>query len=64
MIDLSNVQRFMRAQGIDVWLLYDFRGGNPIFWQLLGGKRATTRRSFLFLTAEGDTTLLTHAIER
>ena len=64
MIDLSNVQQFMRAQGIDVWLLYDFRGGNPIFWQLLGGKRATTRRSFLFLTSEGDTTLLTHAIER
>ena len=64
MIDLSTVQTFMQTKGIDVWLLYDFRGGNPIFWQLLGGKRATTRRSFLFLPSTGNATLLTHAIER
>lgn len=64
MIDLSNVQQFMKCKGIDMWALYDFRGGNPIFWQLLGGKRTTTRRSFLFLPCEGEAKLLTHAIER
>ena len=64
MIDLSTVKQFMQSKGIDVWLLYDFRGGNPIFWQLLGGKRATTRRSFLSIPSKGSATLLTHAIER
>jgi Xaa-Pro dipeptidase len=64
MSDLSSAQQFMKSNGIDVWVLYDFRGGNPIFWQLLGGKRTTTRRSFLFLPCEGEGKLLTHVIER
>ncbi len=63
MIGLNDVQSFMRAKGIDLWVLYDFRGGNPVFWQLLEGKRSTTRRSFLIVPEAGVPTVITHAIE-
>ena len=43
MIDLNIAQQYMRTAGIDAWLLYDFRGSNPILWQVLGGKKHTTR---------------------
>lgn len=57
------LQQFMREQRIDAWLLYDFRGSNPIFAQLLPGDRFTTRRALLFIPAEGDVELLAHQID-
>ena len=35
MFDLQQVQTYMREKGIGAWLVYDFRGSNPGFWQLL-----------------------------
>jgi Xaa-Pro aminopeptidase len=57
------VQSFMRQQRIDAWLLYDFRGSNPVFGQLLPGDRFTTRRALLFIPAEGKPELLAHQID-
>src|SRR5262245_27311070 len=58
------VQSFMREQRIDAWLLYDFRGSNPIFAQLLpAGDRFTTRRAMLFIPSEGNPQLLAHQID-
>src|SRR5689334_13456876 len=57
------LQQFMRDQCIAAWLLYDFRGSNPVFGQLLPGDRFTTRRALLFIPAEGDVELLAHQID-
>ena len=55
---------FMRAHDLDGWLVYDFRGSNPVMRQLLPGWVNTTRRGFLFLPATGEAPrLLVHAIE-
>src|SRR5215510_2642216 len=54
----------LRASGLDGWLLYDFQGKNPIFSQLLGAPRHTTRRCYLLIPREGDPRLLIHSIDQ
>ena len=63
MLEAERAQDYMRDNGIDAWLVYDFRGGNPVMWQLFGAKRRTTRRVFLLIPATGGARLLCHAIE-
>ena len=62
-MDIALVQEYMRKQGIGGWLVHDFRGGNPVLNQLLGGKRWTTRRAELWIPASGETVLLHHGID-
>jgi len=59
----DRVQEAMRLRGIDAWLVYDFRGSNPVLWQLLGERRQTTRRVFLYVPQEGAPILLGSAVE-
>jgi Xaa-Pro aminopeptidase len=63
MVDLSNARKFMTQSGIDAWLLYDFRGSNPVLWHVLGAKKHTTRRCALLIPREGQPRLLAHAID-
>ena len=53
----------MAQAGIDAWLVYDFRGSNPVMARLVDHMPATTRRSFLLIPVSGEPRLLTHAIE-
>ncbi|MGC1276322.1 MAG: M24 family metallopeptidase [Planctomycetaceae bacterium] len=63
--DLSAVQTAIREAGLDGWLMYDFRGSNPLACRVLGfpegGHR--TRRWFYFVPADGKPTKLVHRIE-
>jgi Xaa-Pro aminopeptidase len=61
---VSKAQDELRKQGLAAWLLYDFRGSNPIAKRFLGLGGFITRRVFLLVPAEGRPTLLVHAIER
>lgn len=63
MKSLTAAQAFMRDQKIDGWLVYDFRGSNPVLGQLLPGKRWTTRRALLFVPVAGEPVLLVHGID-
>ena len=62
-MNLTLIQTYMQSQSIDGWLLYDFRGSNPILTQLLPGKRWTTRRVLFFIPAKGQPRLLVHHID-
>ncbi|MGH7541602.1 MAG: M24 family metallopeptidase, partial [Gemmatimonadota bacterium] len=53
----------LRAAGVDGWLLYDFRGRNPMAADLLGMPEGQKRRYFVFLPAEGPPVALVHRIE-
>ncbi|MBL8991228.1 MAG: M24 family metallopeptidase, partial [Phycisphaerae bacterium] len=53
MHSLTDVQRYLAEQGIDAWLLYDFRGSNPVFARLCPQKKWTTRRVWLHIPAAG-----------
>lgn len=60
--EFKAAQEFMRANRIDAWLLYDFRGNNQVFKRLMGA-RHTTRRAILYVPAVGEPRLLAHAID-
>ena len=66
-LDIAGIQRTLRAEGLDGWLLYDFHGSNPIAARLAGltdGTHMTTRRWFYLIPADGEPRGLVHAIER
>jgi Xaa-Pro aminopeptidase len=66
-LDVAAVQRALRADGLDGWLLYDFHGSNPIASGLAGlngGGHMTTRRWYYLVPAQGAPRGLVHAIER
>jgi Xaa-Pro aminopeptidase len=67
-IDVAAVQSALAADGIDAWLLYDFRGLNPIAAELTSvarqGGHLATRRWYYLIPASGQPRGLVHAIER
>jgi Xaa-Pro aminopeptidase len=66
-LDIAAVQRALRDQELDGWLLYDFHGSNPIAARLAGlsgGGHMTTRRWFYLIPATGEPRGVVHAIER
>lgn len=63
-MDIPALQRALVEQGLDGWLLYDFRGQNPTALTALGlGGHMLTRRWFYLVPARGAPRLLLHAIE-
>ena len=66
-LDVAAIQRALRAERLDGWLLYDFHGSNPIASGLAGlmhGPHMTTRRWYYLVPAEGEPRGVVHAIER
>lgn len=69
---LETLQQAMTEQGIDAWLVHDFRNANPTLARLLpphkatgaGGKRHLTRRALLWIPARGEPAVLAHGIDR
>ena len=66
-LSVPAVQQALKEDGLDGWLLYDFRGSNPIAARLTdlasSGKMAT-RRWYYLVPAVGTPRGLVHAIER
>jgi Xaa-Pro aminopeptidase len=67
-IDIAAVQAALAADGVDAWLLYDFRGLNPIATAVAHindqGGHLATRRWFYLIPAAGAPRGLVHAIEK
>jgi Xaa-Pro dipeptidase len=67
-IDIAAVQAALKADGLDGWLLYDFRGLNPIAAEVTAiarqGGHLATRRWYYLIPAAGEPRGLVHAIER
>src|ERR1700761_1925071 len=61
---LGDFQRALVDAGVDGWLLYDFRGLNPIAGGLMRLEGFTSRRAFAWVPARGTPVALTHAIEQ
>lgn len=60
---LTTAQTELQTQNLSGWLIYDFRGTNPVFKQFVKLPGMFTRRVFLFVPAQGKPILLVHAIE-
>jgi len=64
MFDLAAVQLAIRAQKLDGWLLYDFRGQNVLAARVLGmEEQGRSRRWAYFVPVVGEPKKLVHKIE-
>lgn len=64
-MDLTAIQKALAEQGLDGWLLYDFRGSNPIARSVIGfdERQIATRRWFYLIPRSGEPVAIVHAIE-
>ena len=61
---INEVQQQLREDGVDGWMLYDFRGSNPTATQALGLEGLmVTRRIMYYIPARGAPTLLCHSVD-
>jgi Xaa-Pro aminopeptidase len=67
-LDIAAVQAALAADGLDGWLLYDFRGLNPLAADVTGvgkqGGHLATRRWYYLIPATGEPRGLVHKIEK
>ena len=61
--NLAAVQEAIALAGVDGWLLYDFRGLNPITVEMVGVQGLATRRLFAWIPRVGTPIGIEHAIE-
>jgi Xaa-Pro aminopeptidase len=64
-MDLAGIQKALAEQQVDGWLLYDFRGSNPIARSVIGFDESQigTRRWFYLIPQEGAPVAIMHVIE-
>jgi Xaa-Pro dipeptidase len=65
MAGFNEIGAALREAGLDGWLLYDFRGSDPLAYRILGLREEglPTRRWFCFIPAEGEPRALVSAVE-
>jgi Xaa-Pro dipeptidase len=63
MIDRAELQQALAEAGLDGWLLYAFRGLNPVAVRVLGLTGMNTRRLFVLFPREGEPVAVAHKIE-
>ena len=51
------------AEPVDGWLLFDFRGINPIMAAVVGPEIVGSRRSYVYVPSRGSPTALVHAVD-
>jgi Xaa-Pro aminopeptidase len=64
MFELERAQEYMQKKCVDAWLVHDFRGSNPVFWQIIGQKKNTGRRAYLYIPNHGNPQLLVHFLDK
>jgi Xaa-Pro dipeptidase len=63
MIDRAELREALTQAGVDGWLLYAFRGMNPVAVRVLQLTGMNTRRLFVLLPREGEPVAVAHKIE-
>ena len=61
--DLARLQPLIADAGVDGWLLFDFRGRNPIAAAVLGTEIVGSRRVYVLIPPSGTPVALVHAVD-
>ena len=61
---VTQAQEHMRSQDVDGWLLYDYRGLNPIFADTVGAVGHVTRPVWLWIPAHGPPHMLVSFVDQ
>ncbi len=64
MLNIQQLQKYLKEKNLDGWLLADFHGRNDIAVTFLSLTGIITRRAFYFIPAEGRPTALVNPIEK
>lgn len=59
---ISRIRAYLSENRLAGWLVYDFRGLNPVFAELVG-RPSGTRRAFLVIRSAGEPVLLVHQVD-
>jgi Xaa-Pro dipeptidase len=62
-LELRRLQPVVADAGVDGWLLFDFRGRNPIAAAVLGDEIVGSRRVFVLIPPSGPPTAVVHAVD-
>ena len=63
MIDLTELREALREADLDGWLLFAFKGLNPVATRVLGLSGLNTRRLFALFPRRGEPVVIAHKIE-
>jgi Xaa-Pro dipeptidase len=63
MIDLVELRQALHEADLDGWLLFAFKGLNPVATRVLGLSGLNTRRLFALFPREGEPVVIAHKIE-
>ena len=63
MIDLTELREALRKADLDGWLLFAFKGLNPVATRVLGLTGLNTRRLFALFPRQGEPVVIAHKIE-
>jgi Xaa-Pro aminopeptidase len=61
--ELPRLQQLIADAKVDGWLLFDFRGRNPIAAAVLGDEIVGSRRVYVLIPPKGPPTALVHAVD-
>ena len=61
---VASAQEHLLAEGVDGWLVYDYRGMNPVFRDAVGPVANVTRPCWLWVPASGEPRLLLSYVDR
>ena len=61
---VSQATEFMEANNIDGWLLYDYQGMNPIFWDTVGEIPNVTRPCWLWIPTNSKPRLIVSYVDQ
>ena len=61
---LQQAREYMRSHDIDGWLVYDYRGMNPILQDTLGPLANVTRPCWVWVPAEGEAAILAGFVDQ
>ena len=61
---VQDAQAHLIAQGLDGWLVYDYRGVNPVLWEAVGRIPNVTRPCWLWVPSEGAPRLLVSYVDK
>jgi Xaa-Pro aminopeptidase len=60
---VAQAQEFMRSRRIPAWLLYDYRGSNPVFEALVGRVGHVTRPAWCLVPRDGEPQFFAHHVD-
>ncbi len=61
---LRPAQEYMSSHGIDGWLVYDYRGMNPVLQDTLGSLTNVTRPCWVWVPADGEARILAGFVDQ